>query len=76
MNLYEIHISVKFKNVLEELKWLVFCKDNNYKNIRVLNDRGTHEIQNMISLFCNKNNDKDSIDYANEINNYIKKKYV
>jgi hypothetical protein len=73
MNLYEIHISVKFKNALEELKWLVFCKDNNYKNIRVLNDRGTHEIQNMISLFCNKNNDKDAIDYANEINNYIKK---
>ena len=73
MNLYEIHISVQFKNALEELKWLIFCKDNKYKNIRVLNDSGEHDIQNMISVFCNKNTDEEAIDYANEINEHIKK---
>lgn len=73
MNLYEIHISVKFNNAFEELKWIFFCKENKYKNIRVLNDSGVNDIQNMISVFCNKNTDEEVISYANEISNNIKK---
>jgi len=68
MKLYEIHISININNGIDEIKWLYFCRDNNYKPIRVLNDIGKHNIQYMISKWCNHNNDKDAIKHANEIN--------
>jgi hypothetical protein len=73
MKLYEIHVSVNLKNGQDEIKWLYFCNENNYKSIRVLNDTGSNNIQNMISKWCNRKNDDEAIYYADQITYNIQK---
>ena len=65
--LYEIHISITVKTALDEMKWYYYCKDNNYKIIRVLNDKGQNDIQNMISKWCTRDTEKEVIEYANTL---------
>jgi hypothetical protein len=71
MSLYEIHISVLLPTALDEIRWFYFCKDNKYKVIRVLNDKGTNSIQNMISKWCNRKSHEEAIEYAKNIGKKI-----
>lgn len=65
--IYEIHISVDLANALQELRWIWFCKERRYKAIRVLNDKGSNDVQNMIGKYCSREDEKDVIEYAEEL---------
>ncbi len=67
MSLYEIHISVNLADADDEIKWIWFCKDKNYKSIRVLNQIGKNDVQNMISKYCNRQTNSAAIEHAEEI---------
>lgn len=70
--LYEIHITVELKTGIDEIKWIYFCNDNKYKRIRVLNDKGGNNVQNMISKWCSRNTDDEAIKKSGEIAKKIK----
>lgn len=71
--LYEIHISINIKNALDEIKWIYYCKEKKFKNIRVLNDKGLNDTQYMISKFCNRDSEEEVIKYAEQLSTDIKK---
>lgn len=73
MNLYEIHISVNLTSAFDEMKWFYYCKDNKYKVIRVLNDKGKYDIQNMISKWCSRKTPSEVVKYAEEIADDMRK---
>jgi hypothetical protein len=71
-NLYEIHVSVELKDGPEEVRWIWFCKDHHFHNIRVLNQKGKHNVQNMISKWCHRGTDAEAAEYARAIAQDIK----
>ena len=58
--LYEIHVSVSLSTSFEEMRWMWFCKENNYHSIRVLNVGGKYPVQNMIGKWCSRKNPQDA----------------
>lgn len=69
--LYEIHVSVNV-GPIEELRWTWFCKENKWKCIRVINNKGTHPVQNMIAKWCSRPTAAQAIECANRIAKIIK----
>lgn len=61
MPLYEFHVSVTLPSALSELLWLQWCRDEGYDAIRVLNVKGSHDVQNMMGKYS------DCADHAEAI---------
>lgn len=60
--LYELHISVHKLTPKQQMRWIVYCEQQGYKCIRVVNDAGEHPEQFMIAKWI----DRESREKAEE----------
>lgn len=67
MKLYELHVSVRLDDGESEMRWMRFCADNGWKYIRVVNERGVNNVQNMMSKWCDRASDEEAVETVKTI---------